>query len=530
MGEELKILAYGLSSTGKELNLDNMYVNGRYVNVGSDSKSVINKVSHADFQIYGVCDSEVGVENDRELGTNSSNVVMQMMQRLQTTLTDVGKIEKERIWEAMVDANRTLKRQKNETGRDMLGSCFASLFLHGNRGLAVHLGDSRIYVVRGGRMLQITDDHLESSDMYRLGVISQAQAEVHKISSTLTAYLGMDDIYDAKDEAFSKYFVFYPGDTFIICSDGVSDALSNEELERMVRLLKDASVDTLANMMIKAAADHSDDDMTIMILRVEDAPGEAPKRGNSTIPRKENYEKPVSDNEPVQGTRPGGALLSKIQAIRKTEPEEVEETREDFVEEVAPAPRRMQNLSSINDDPDDYDNEGSLLDKLLSNPKRLAMLAGGAIAIILLLIIIITAFGGSGSDEVVSTNSSASTHNSASQNSVVDPNVNNSLVLNTSSAVIDDSNVSDTTLESSTTTDESSTTEESSSSTADIYDWEVLEGEYLSGIVADYYGTYDLAFVEAVAAYNNMSIDAGLEIGMVIQLPPESELNIQSAE
>lgn len=533
MGEELKILAYGLSSTGKELNLDNMYVNGRYVNVGSDTKSVINKVSHADFQIYGVCDSEVGVENDRELGTNSSNVVMQMMQRLQNTLADVGKIEKERIWEAMVDANRTLRRQKNEAGRDTMGSCFASLFLHGNRGLAVHLGDSRIYVVRGGRMLQITDDHLESSDMYRLGVISQAQAEVHKISSNLTAYLGMDDIYDAKDEAFSKYFVFYPGDTFIICSDGLSDALPNDELERMVRLLKDASVDTLANMMIKAAADHSKEDMTIMILRVEDAPGEAPKRGNSTIPRKENYEKPVSDDEPEQGTRPGGALLSKIQAIRKTEPEEVEETREDFVEEVAPAPRRMQNLSSINDDPDDFDDEGSLLDKLLSNPKRLAMLAGGAVAIILLLIIIITAFGGSGSDEEVVTNSSASTQNSASLNSTITiPNTNSSLVIDNSSAVIDDSNVSGTTLESSTTTDESSTTEESSTAEEEeeVYKWEVTEGEYLSGIVADYYGTYDLAFVEAVAAYNNLSIETGLEIGMILELPPESELTVESAE
>ncbi len=530
MGEELKILAYGLSSTGKELNLDNMYVNGRYVNVGSDSKSIINKVSHADFQIYGVCDSEVGVENDRELGTNSSNVVMQMMQRLQTTLTDVGKIEKERIWEAMVDANRILKRQKNEAGRDMMGSCFASLFLHGNRGLAVHLGDSRIYVVRGGRMLQITDDHLESSDMYRLGVISQAQAEVHKISSNLTAYLGMDDIYDAKDEAFSKYFVFYPGDTFIICSDGVSDALANEELERMVRLLKDASVDTLANMMIKAAADHSKEDMTIMILRVEDAPGEAPKRGNSTIPRKENYEKPASE-EPMQNTRAGGAILSKIQAIRKTEPEdEVEETREDFVEEVAPAPRRMQNLSSINDDLDEYDDEGSLLDKLLSNPKRLAMLAGGAIAIILLLIIIITAFGGSGSDEEVSYNSSA-TNNSASQNSIVVTPNNSSLVLNNSSLVTNDSNISGTTMESSATTDESSTTESSvTEEEEEVYTWEVTEGEYLSGIVADYYGTYDINFVAAVAEYNNMSIETGLEIGMMIELPPESELNIESAE
>ena len=528
MGEELKILAYGLSSTGKELNLDNMYVNGRFINVGSDTKSVINKVSHADFQIYGVCDSEIGVDGNRELGTNSSNVVMQMMQRLQTTLGDVGKIEKERIWEAMVDANRTLKRQKNEIGRDEFGSCFASLFLHGNRGLAVHLGDSRIYVVRGGRMLQITDDHLESSDMYRLGVISQAQAEVHKMSSNLTAYLGMDDIYDAKDEAFSKYFVFYPGDTFIICSDGLSDALPNEELERMMRLLKDASIDTLANMMIKAAADHSDDDMTIMVLRVEDAPGEAPKRGNSTIPRKENYEKPAVEEEPLQATRPGGAILSKIQAIRKTEPEEVEETREDFVEEVAPAPRRMQNLSSINDDPDDFDEEGSLLDKLLNNPKLLAMLAGGAVAVILLLIIIITVFGGNKSDKDAPANSSV--QNSITQNStIVIPNVNSSLILNNSSAIINDSNLSGSTLESSVVTEESSTAEESST-IAEDYIWEVTEGEYLSGIVADYYGTYDINFVAAVAEYNNMSIETGLEIGMMINLPDESKLDIQSAE
>ena len=78
-------------------------------------------------------------------------------------------------------------------------------------------------------MLQITDDHLESSDMYRLGVISQSQAEVHKRDSHLTAYLGMDDVYDAKDEAFSKYFVFYPGDTFILCTDGLSDAMTTKK-------------------------------------------------------------------------------------------------------------------------------------------------------------------------------------------------------------------------------------------------------------------------------------------------------------
>ena len=137
-------------------------------------------------------------------------------------------------------------------------------------------------------------------------------------------------------------------------------------------------------------------------------------------------------------------------------------------------------------------------------------------------------FGGSGSDEEVTTNSSVS-QNSVSQNSVLINN--NSLVLNDSSAIVDDSNLSGTTLESSTTTEESSTVEESETTeSGDAVEWVVTEGEYLSGIVADYYGTYDIDFVAAVAEYNNMSIETGLEIDMIILLPPESELNIQSAE
>lgn len=513
MGEELKVSAYALSSTGKELNLDNMYVNGRFVNVGSDTKSVINKVSHADFQIYGVCDSEIGVQDDRQMGTANGNAVMQMMQRLQTTLTDVGKIEKDRIWDALVDTNRNLKNKKNDLGLDVMGSSFTGLFLHGNRGLAVHLGDSRIYVVRGGRMLQITDDHLESSDMYRLGVISQAQAEIHKRSSNLTAYMGMDDIYDAKDEAFSKYFVFYPGDTFILCTDGVSDALPNQEMERMVRLLKDATVDTLANMMMKAAADHSDDDMTIMILRVEDAPGETPKRGTSTIPRRENFEKqsmPENNEE-----KRGSAILSKIpKAIRKTEPEE-EDTRETFVEEREPAPRRMQNLSSISDDPDlseEYDDEGSLLDRLLSNPKQLAMMAGGAVVVIILLIVIIMAFSG---DDTAS-NSSLPSQSSVVLNSSTpqDDSFNNSSLSTNDSS--NTSSINDS--------ENSSDANNSSNNSSSMQEYTVVDGDYFYSIVLEYYDIGDLEFMEAFAAYNNMTLESDLQPGMVLKIPPKEVL------
>lgn len=536
MSEELKIAAYALSSTGKDLNLDNMYVNGRFVNVGSDTKSTINKVSHADFQIYGVCDSEIGTADNRQLGVTNSQTVMQMAQRLQTALADVGKIEKDRIWEAIVETNRDLRRQKNELGLDEMGSSFAGLFLHGNRGLAVHLGDSRIYVVRGGRMLQITDDHLESSDMYRLGVISQSQAEVHKRDSHLTAYLGMDDVYDAKDEAFSKYFVFYPGDTFILCTDGLSDAIDNEEMERIIRLLKDATVDTLATMLMKAASEHSPEDMTIMVLRVEEAPGEAPKRGTSTIPRKENYEK-----RPASTDTKTSVLPHIPRSIRKTEPDDVAEEEADREEEASATARQQtqrirqqtQRFSPITEDPKDYEDEEdmSLLDKLLSNPKRLAIIIGAAVLVIVLLVVIIMALSG-GND-----NNSSSAVNNVSTNS-------STLVVDNSSAAGTDSSVdisgatdsslttdssqatSTPTTDSSTTGDSSAaTTSDSSTTTAQTGStYTVQDGDYFYSIVMSLYDSGDLDLIEAFAAYNGMTLDSSLYPGMTLQVPPIDEL------
>lgn len=522
MAEELKIAAYALSSTGKDLNLDNMYVNGRYVNVGSDTQSVFNKISHADFQIYGVCDSEIGTEDARELGSANSNTVMQMLQHLQTTLTDVGKIEKDRIWEALVETNRTLKRQKNEAARDEMGSSFAGLFLHGNRGLAVHLGDSRIYVVRGGRMLQITDDHLESSDMYRLGVISQSQAEVHKGASHLTAYLGMDDIYDAKEEAFSKYFVFYPGDTFIICTDGVSDAISNEEMERMIRLLKDASVDTLATMIMKAATDHSDDDMTLMVLRVEEAPGEAPKRGTSTIPRKENFEK---KNRPAGNTKiPKG--------VRKTEPEDENidfdapsSASQAANSRLAPRPRP---LSPLNEEPDDDDDmQESILDRLLSNRKQLAMLIGGAVIVILLLIIIISAFSkddpASQSSSTPNVESSVIVDSNISDNSnLSNPNDSSNSQDSQNSQNSQDSSAGNSSDPNSSSSDSSSPN--SSAAPSAVQDYTVEDGDYFSSIVLYFYDSADVSLMEAFAEYNDMTLDTPLFPGMVLKVPPIEEL------
>ena len=565
---ELKISAYGLSTTGKELNLDNMYLNGRYVTIGSDTQSTISKVTTENLQIYGVADSEISSE-DRQLGVQSGYTVMDMLQRIQRSLNDMGKIEKGLIWDSMVQASRAIRGKRIEVGMNHLGTSFAALFLHGNRGLAVHLGDSRIYVIRGGRMLQITDDHLQSSDMFRLGILSQAQSEIHKRDSNLTAYMGMDDIYDARDSAFSKYFIFYPGDTFIICSDGISDAVMNDEMERIIRLLKSAPVDQLSNMLLKAAAEKSSDDMTLVVLHVDDAPGQnqtAAPRQTGAIPRREIAEQPAPETEQAAVASPdfsrqdfqqepaaapqrqnlssarmpqqpapqpededdeegGSSFMDKVRNFKgfaavkglfnkNKEEDEDEEDEDDYP--AAPARRAQAPAGPEGYDEEGYDEEDddepSLLDTLLSNPKRLAIIAGIAVAAIILLVVIISAVAKGGSNKGKNDSVAAESSKIVEVESSVDIT---SLLNNESSQLI---NLEESQPKS------GDDDEESRNEITEVIDYTIEEGDSWSAIIQKFYGEFDMDLINLLCEYNDMAIDDMIWPGMIIKIPPESDL------
>lgn len=528
---QLRVSGYAFSQTGQNLNLDNMYMNGRYVNIDSESDSKMTRTVSNDFQVYGVSDSDIGVDDDRQLGAANGSVVMDMLQRTQNSLNSAEKINKDHIWDAVVEASQTVKAKRTELGREPMGTSFAALFLHGNRGLAVHLGDSRIYVIRNGRMLQITDDHLESSDMFRLGILTQAQAEVHKKDSRLTAYVGMDDVYEAHDEAFSKYFIFYPGDTFILCTDGLSDAIPNEEMERVCRLLKDAPANELANMLLKEASEKTQADTTIIVLKIDSAPGEAPKRGSGTIPRRENYENQETRVAPVaprlnraseQEERPGASSANdQRQAANGHGGEEDSsvdaENAEDFRNEQ-PEVQRPRRLSSINENtdyPDDEEEEESLLDRLTSDPKRLAMIIGIVVVVIILLIVIISAARRAGRS---SSNSSTPVVNSATEES------STAVVVVPGTSTVDSSTIESSAIESSM---ESSIEE---SSTGEVGEYTVQEGDSFYSIVLNEYGSADADLMNAFAEYNGTTIDGVLMPGDVLKVPPMSELTGVSTE
>jgi serine/threonine protein phosphatase PrpC len=93
-----------------------------------------------------------------------------------------------------------------------------------------HVGDSRAYLVRDGKLEQLTQDHSLVSELLRSGKISPEEAESHPQRSVITRALGTDPDVDV--DTFSIEAA--PGDVFLLCSDGLTTMVRDDTIEQIV--------------------------------------------------------------------------------------------------------------------------------------------------------------------------------------------------------------------------------------------------------------------------------------------------------
>jgi protein phosphatase len=134
-----------------------------------------------------------------------------------------------------------------------------------------HVGDSRAYRLRGRKLEQLTRDHSLVEEMRRKGQITDAQAQDHPQRSIITRALGPEPEVEPDVQTVSAA----PGDVFLICSDGLTTMLGEEQI---AKLLTGASNMTAA---VRALVDEANraggrDNITALAFRLEDAA--APQR------------------------------------------------------------------------------------------------------------------------------------------------------------------------------------------------------------------------------------------------------------
>jgi serine/threonine protein phosphatase PrpC len=177
-------------------------------------------------------------------------------------------------------ANTAVYDASLESGRRGMGTTLTALTLCGHETVIAHVGDSRAYLVRKGTCRQLTADHSRVGEMLRMKLITPEQAATHPARSMLTRSLGGDPTVqvDLVGSDVAEH------DTFILCSDGLWDSVSRQEMTDIVGgiggdVAPVEAADRLVDLALKRDAP---DNVTVVVVRITSArpiPPSATRRG-----------------------------------------------------------------------------------------------------------------------------------------------------------------------------------------------------------------------------------------------------------
>jgi serine/threonine protein phosphatase PrpC len=136
-----------------------------------------------------------------------------------------------------------------------------------------HVGDSRAYRLRGGKLERLTRDHSLVEEMRRKGQLTDAQAEDHPQRSIITRALGPEPEVEVDLQTVPAQ----AGDVFLLCSDGLTTMLDDQQISRI--LTRATSISSAVRALVdEANRAGGRDNITVVAFRLEDAA--APAKGN----------------------------------------------------------------------------------------------------------------------------------------------------------------------------------------------------------------------------------------------------------
>lgn len=143
-----------------------------------------------------------------------------------------------------------------------MGTTAVMVAVDGTQAVVAHIGDSRCYFFRGGRVELLTRDHTYVNDLVEAGLITPEKAKTHHERNIITRCVGMADTLKVD---FSSHALL-PGDAFLMCSDGLHNHVEPQEMASAIAA-GDATAAARA-MVDLANARGGDDNITCMVVKV----------------------------------------------------------------------------------------------------------------------------------------------------------------------------------------------------------------------------------------------------------------------
>ncbi|MFR8062012.1 Stp1/IreP family PP2C-type Ser/Thr phosphatase [Lancefieldella rimae] len=150
-------------------------------------------------------------------------------------------------------------------GKPGMGSTASAIFIEGNQMAVAHVGDSRIYLLHHGTLVRVTHDHSYVEELVDSGQITADEARNHPSRSVVTRALGSDP------EMYADHFTLEvsDGDRIILCSDGLSSMILDDEIESIAvsNITPQNAADSLVSAALTAGGA---DNITVIVVDILD--------------------------------------------------------------------------------------------------------------------------------------------------------------------------------------------------------------------------------------------------------------------
>ena len=184
---------------------------------------------------------------------------------IETIVDEISKSNDESpvfVLEKAITRANSLIRQKSEEETELngMGTTVVAATIEGNKLCVANVGDSRLYIINNREIRQITRDHSLVEEMVRMGGLKREMARNHPDKNIITRAIGaLDDVdVDFFEVRLNK------GDTILMCSDGLSNMIEDEEIRMIMQGQRD--IVEKAESLVKAANNNGGKDNIAVVL------------------------------------------------------------------------------------------------------------------------------------------------------------------------------------------------------------------------------------------------------------------------
>ena len=196
-------------------------------------------------------------------GAEAGEVASQTVVEVFAAAADAGELP-EGLESAVQEANaRIYAMAEDDPGKKGMGCTTTASYASAGRLTVAHVGDSRLYRVRGGALEQLTDDHSLVGGLVRLGQLTREEAEHHPQRSVILRAVGVEPAV----EVDILHHELEPDDVYLACSDGLTGMVRDEVIGETLAMF--SSLAEAAEMLIELAnTAGGKDNITVALFRI----------------------------------------------------------------------------------------------------------------------------------------------------------------------------------------------------------------------------------------------------------------------